>query len=140
MKTLQFFWTNTSHHAFRRPDLSRKASLVGAPEDQASRYNRYLCSALLNDFQSLGTCIQLLVEINFLERGKKTEFEWAGSAWFIKLRRGGVQIGHQTNCQGENEEGRFSLAEFKGALQGWVQFLEMPQSLEAKVEVQLPEA
>ena len=140
MKSLQYSWTSAGHHAFRGPDLSRKASLIGAPEDPASRYNHYLCSALLNDFQSLGTCIQLLVEINFLERGKKTEFEWAGSAWFINLRRDGVQIGHQTSRQGEDEEGRFSLAELKAALDGWLQFLEMPQSLEAKVEVQLPEA
>ncbi len=43
------------------------------------------------------------------------------------------------NRKGENKEGRFSLAEFKAALQGWLQFLEKPQNVETRVEVQLPE-
>ena len=93
----------------------------------------------MNDFQSLVTCIQLLVEINLLERGKKTEFRWAGRAWSIKPRRSGVQIGHQTNRKGEDKEGRFSLAEFKAALQGWLQFLEKPRKRGNPVEVHLSE-
>ena len=65
---------------------------------------------------------------------------WFGGAWSIRLNPSSAQIDHRINHHAQDMDGRFSLAEFKAALEGWLRFLEMPQSLETRVEVELPDA
>ena len=102
----------------------------------ANRYNQYLCEVLSSVAQRTEDCDRLLKNINDVENGSQAEIETGGSDVTLKTKSTGVQVDIEVNEDWIGQpEGNFKLGEWKAALEGWRQFLEMPQSLESVVEV-----
>ena len=119
--------------------VASRARVRGREADYANRHWVYICGLLWSDYQTADACARVLREIASVERGELSEGGWAGNAWRTTVTRGGVQIDHHTNPEwDEQADGHFRLAEFKAAIEGWKHFLEMPASLDSRLEISLP--
>jgi hypothetical protein len=137
MMQLVFYWWNPPNWGKK---LMREARVVGHETDYEYRYHVYICGVLGDDYQSADGCTKMLGEIDRVERGEKESFFQSGNAWTKTVTREGVQIdSHTVPWWDEQPEGRFTLAEFKAALEGWKRFLQMPMSLESRLQITLPE-
>lgn len=102
----------------------------------AKRYNQYLCEVLSSVAQGADDCDRLLQNINDVETGNQAEVETGGNDVTLTIRPTGVQVDIEVNEDWIGQpDGKFKLSEWKSALTGWRQFLEMPQSLKSVVEV-----
>jgi hypothetical protein len=137
MIELVFYWWNPPNWGEK---LSREARVVGHETDYEHRYHIYICGVLVYDCHSTASCIKILDEIGRLERREQESFFHSGNAWTKTVTREGVQIdSHTVPWWDEQPEGHFTLAEFKAALEGWKRFLQMPISLESRLQIALPE-
>ncbi|WP_245774414.1 hypothetical protein [Rugamonas rubra] len=106
--------------------------------ENAQRYKQYLCEVLSSVAQGTDDCDRLLHDINEVENGGRVEIETGGNDVTLTLRPTGVQVDIEVNEDWVGQpDGHFDLREWKAALTGWRQFLQMPQSLESFVEVDL---
>ena len=122
------------------PDLRRRARVAGHETDYEHRHHVYICQLLECDYQGADDCEAMLEEIARVERGEKKSAMGSGNAWTTMATVEGVQIdSHTVPWWDEQPEGRFTLAEFKVALEGWKRFLQMPMSLESRLEITLPD-
>jgi len=120
--------------------LSDDISPLEGENDPNSRYDRYLCAMLGSDFQSANTCDMQLKNIAQLETGEVDFTDWGGNAFFADYTRDGVQIYLQIDEDDDAQtrpEARFTLAEVKAALIGWREFLQMPESLDTRLVIEL---
>jgi hypothetical protein len=93
----------------------------------------------MSDYQGADDCERMLQEIEKVERGELATGVGSGNAWTTTFTRDGVQIDHHTVPEWDGApEGRFTLPEFKAALDGWRRFLEMRANLGVCLEVALP--
>ena len=97
----------------------------------AKRYSQYLCEVLSSVAQGVKDCDRLLHDI---ENGGRTEVETGGNDVTLTFRLSGVQVDINANEDwiGQSDG---QLSEWKIALKGWRRFLEMPQSLDSVVDV-----
>lgn len=106
--------------------------------ENARRYNQYLCEVLSSVAQGADDCDRLLRDINEVENGGRAEIETGGNDVTLTLRPTGVQVDIEVNEDWIGQpDGHFDLAEWKAALKGWRQFLQMPQSLGSIVEIDI---
>jgi len=104
--------------------------------ETAARYNQYMCDVLSSVAQGVDDCNRLLHFINDVENGVRSEVETGGNDVTLMLKSSGVQVDINIDEDWIGQpDGRFKLSEWKAALIGWRRFLEMPQSLESIVEV-----
>lgn len=104
----------------------------------ALRYQRYICDVLGAVAQTLDECNRLLECIEKIEKAECGEIETGGNDVTLKMRNSGVQVDIEINEEWIGKtEGHFTLEEWRKALIGWHQFLEMPESLESVVEVEM---
>ena len=92
----------------------------------------------MEDFQYPESCDEILNEIKNMENGKSFGVEWDGQAFQYKITNHYVQFIH--TIFGESEEYPLwtcRLKEYKKVLQAWKSFLELPKSLDSKVEVNI---
>lgn len=131
---LRFFYVDGGVH----PKLGqvfhwRQKAMDG---EAAKRYNQYLCEVLSSVAQGIDDCDRLLQAINDIENENRAEIETGGNDVTLTLRPTGVQVDIEINEDWIGQpDGHFKLSEWKAALKGWRQFLEMPQSLESVVEI-----
>lgn len=131
---LRFFYVDGGFH----PRLGQvfhwqQKAMDGAT---AGRYNQYMCQVLSSIAQGVDDCDRLLSDINDIENGKRTEIETGGNDVTLTLNSFGVQVDININEEWiDQPDGRFKLSEWKAALIGWRRFLEMPQSLDSIVEI-----
>ncbi|MGC3997517.1 MAG: hypothetical protein QM767_08480 [Anaeromyxobacter sp.] len=123
----------------RSPSLYSFARVLGAGPE-SDRYQRHLAGGLSAMSGQPEEAERLLRAIERVERGEaSTEICELDDETEAVVRSDGVQIGHLiADDWTEDEEGRFRLATFKAAVQGWVAFLRMPDPASA-LEVELPE-
>jgi hypothetical protein len=106
--------------------------------ENARRYKQYLCEVLSSVAQGADDCDRLLRDINEVENGGRAEIETGGNDVTLTLRPTGVQVDIEVNEDWIGQpDGHFDLVEWKAALNGWRQFLQMPQSLGSIVEVDI---
>lgn len=133
---IKFFYIDAGIH----PKLGRvyhwQKKMIG--EGDLNRYNRYICNVLGAVAQTPAACNEILKFIDDVENDIYSDIEVGGNDVTLKIGKFGVQVDIEIN---ENwigqEDGRFELSEWKSVLRGWQQFLEMPQSLDTVVEVEL---
>ncbi len=140
---LRYSWISVGDYKRHGNDLRRRAWLIGHEQDHDNRYNNYLCGVLTSDFQTTKNCQATLDAIDQVEAGTREMSEDWGNAFRITVKRDGVRIEFQTSKRWtdvipEDWMETFTIAEFKTALKGWKQFLELPAVLDMKVEVDLP--
>ena len=137
MTRLVFCWWNPPKWG---NTLLREARVVGHETDYDHRYHVYICGVLSFDYQSVGSCEETLRSAEEVERGNQESFTASGNAWTKTITREGVQIdSHTVPWWDEQPDGRFTLAEFKAALEGWRRFLQMPASLDSRLVITLPD-
>ena len=106
--------------------------------EKIGEYTKFLITGIMEDFQYPESCDEILNEIKNMENGKSFGVEWDGQAFQYKITSHYVQFLH--TIFGESEEYPLwtcRLKEYKKVLQAWKSFLELPKSLDSKVEVNI---
>lgn len=102
----------------------------------------YLFSALSSDFclNRYGHIDHVLSEVETLVPGEKAALEWEGQGFTHHITRDRVRFEHSvfSECP-EWPIWCCTLAQYKAALQGYRQFLSMPESIETELVIELPE-
>ena len=135
MIKLKFFYVDGGIH----PKLGRVLhwQQVATGGADVSRYNKYLCQVLSAVAQDIDDCDRLLQCIKDIENGA-AKIETGGNDVTLTIKPSGIQVDIEINEDWVGQsEGRFTLDEWKSALNGWRHFLQMPQSLDSVVEVNI---
>jgi len=106
--------------------------------EKIGEYTKFLITGIMEDFQYPESCDEILNEIKNMENGKSFGVEWDGQAFQYKITNHYVQFVH--TIFGESEEYPLwtcRLKEYKKVLQAWKSFLELPKSLDTKIEVNI---
>lgn len=121
-------------------NLFRYAIII---DPEGREFGNYLTSALSSNFPAYHPedVDKVLSEIAKLERGEIDVTGWGGDPGFEQtITREGVTFEHGTF--GECPEWPLwscSLAQYKAALQGWRQFIDMPKSIDSELIIELPD-
>ena len=116
--------------------------LLDASEMAVYEFSKYLLSALDTDFHEnrFGQVDEDLIGIEKLERAEIDSYETGGLGFSHSLTRDWVQFEHATF--GECPDWpiwRCTLAQYKAALQGYRQFLDMPMSIDSELIIDIPD-
>jgi hypothetical protein len=133
-----FVYETTSSNGLHR-SLWRTA---GADQPNASDYNKYLLSAINTDFSEnrYGDVDETLAAVEKIERGEIDEYDTGGQGFCHHITRDRVRFEH--SVFGECPEWPIwccTLAQYKAALQGYRRFLDMPESIESELIIDLPD-
>ena len=102
------------------------------------RYQRYLANILSCIAQSIDDCDQILSQIKKIETEQESIFEIEGNDVDVTISTMGIQVDINVNDDWVDQpEGKFSLDEFKTVIVAWRSFLQMPESLNSVVVVEL---
>ena len=122
--------------------IRRNSILIDAPEYECKMFNKYLLSAMDTDFPAHHPSFADKV-LNAIERLLNDEinvYTWEGDGFVHMISRDKVTFEH--NIFGECPEWPIwtcTLAQYKAALQGWRQFVDMPKSIDTELIVDLPD-
>ena len=106
--------------------------------NEVVRYQRYLANILTFIAQSSADCDRILSQIEKVEIGRENRIEVEGNDVEVELLKTGIQVDITVNDDWTDQpEGRFSLAEFKAVIIAWRQFLQLPESLDSKITIEL---
>ena len=146
MKIRYFFYEISSPANEIRPavsDIFRSAHLIHAPNSVRYAYSKYLFSSLGSDFYDnrFGAFDAVLKAINQIENGEIDYFIFDGQGFTHEIFRNHVLFEHAIfgvcphwplwSC---------SLSQYKIATQGWMKFLQTPESLDTELIMELPES
>ncbi len=103
-----------------------------------ARYQRYLANILSCIAQSIDDCDRVLAEVEMIEEGHESESDIEGNDVDVLISQNGIQVDINVNDEWVGQpEGRFSLAEFKAVVTAWRRFLQMPESFNSEVIIEL---
>ena len=108
---------------------------IGHENDMEHRYNRYIRGMLLMELERLDDCQVFLKAIDQAERqGGDVEIQFNDKAWGMDVKAKTVTI-----WSTENDEwvDTFSHSEIRRAVEGWMKLLQMPDSPESQIIVDL---
>ena len=146
MKIRYFFHEISSPENEIRPAVSyilRSAHLLHASDSVCHAYSKYLFSSIKTDFfeNIRGDLDKVLKAINYIENGEQDEYIFYGQGFIHKIGRKCVLFEHAIfgicphwplwSCP---------LSHYKIAIQGWMKFLKIPESLHTELIVELPES
>ena len=122
--------------------VARSAMHQGAPDQLKDLYNSYIFEAIESDFRGkdILSCEEVLDEINKIERREKEFFVWNGRAFIHTINRSTVSFEHAVfgECL-EWPIQSFPLSHYKTALDGWINFCNMPESTTTELIIDLPQ-
>ncbi len=135
-------------HCFEGPDSTdtyrplRVAYLLDVSEEKSAEFSKYLFSALHTDFPECAPAFSdnVLEQVERIERGEIDAYEYEGQGFTQHITRDRVRFEH--TIFGECPEWPIwycTLAQYKTALKGYRQFLDMPKSIESELIIELPE-
>ena len=124
------------------PSLWKTFELIDAPESSINGFKKYLLSSLSTDFPAHHPedMDEVLEDIKRLEMGEIQSLETGGEGFCHSLTPTHVTFEH--SIFGECPEWPIwtcTLAQYKAALQGWRQFVDMPKSIDTELIVDLPD-
>jgi hypothetical protein len=105
-------------------------------------YHTYLLSALDSDFDNDEECCDdVLTIIDRLEKGEIDYYEGGGMGFMHLMTPESVTFEHIIfgECYSW-PRWTFPMAHYKAALKGWRRFLDMPESIDSELIIELPEA
>ena len=138
-----YIWSNEGEWVHGHPPRLWRASDVLSSSDGISRdYSKYLLSSLSTDFPAHHPSFadKVLNAIERLLNDEINEYTWEGDGFVHMISRDKVTFEH--NIFGECPEWPIwtcTLAQYKAALQGWRQFVDMPESIDTELIVDLPD-
>lgn len=139
MKLIFFRNPLQSYPESGQPDMLMRDAFANKLGDK-SDYSKYLCSALVSDFQSIASCDMVLKEIIRMEQGVIGSTYWNGNAFNTNIYPDRVEFDH--GAFGGLPEWPIwicSLEEYKAALEGWAEFLRMPVNASTQLIIELPD-
>lgn len=133
---LRLFYANGGNHPVIGQVLHRCQEILEG--EGKARYQRYLANTLGDIAQSIEDCNQILLLIDSITAGEKNDAEIEGDPVEVFISKTGVQINININEDWVGQdEGRFTLSEFRVAVEGWKNFLLLPESFNSEVLVAL---
>jgi hypothetical protein len=115
--------------------------LFGAPEEITAGYQNYILSALRSDFNEnrFGACDHVLSEVERIERGEIDEYMYEGQGFMHIIRREGVTFEHMIfGVCPEWPLWTCPLPHYKAVLEGFREFVKMPESINSELIIELP--
>jgi len=105
-------------------------------------WKNYVLSALSTDFSQnqQGQLDTVLRKVEDIEKSQLDLYEWEGDGFTHLITRSGVRFEHTVfgECPGW-PIWYCTFAQYKAALKGYRQFLDMPKSLDSELIVELPD-
>lgn len=133
---LMLYYSNGGNHPVLGQVYHRRQEFKDG--DDVTRYQRYLANTLSCIAQSVDDCERVLSQIEKIEHGQESEFEIEGNEVDVSISKARIQVDITVNDDWVGQpEGRFSLREFKTVVAAWKMFLQLPESLDSKVEIEL---
>ncbi|WP_085633362.1 MULTISPECIES: hypothetical protein [unclassified Pseudomonas] len=112
---------------------------VVSTDEEASRYELYVCSVLSAIAQIPKDCDRLLTAIESVETGEQESVSDGGNDVLLNIDASAVQVDILVNDDWVGQpEGRFTLQEWRKVLEGWKYLLELPKGSAQVVMVELP--
>jgi|GEM_PF-2530003 len=112
-------------------------SLVEGDEVLARRYKLYICHTLPAVAQTDGDCARLL-DFIVMAAGGEGEFETGGNDVTLTIKKSGVQVDIEVNDDWVGQEdGFFTLEEWRKVVVGWRDFIGMVPDLSASLTVDI---
>lgn len=103
------------------------------------RYQRYLANAIGSVARDVPGCDRLLQLISSVESGQEDRVMYDADDVELTITSDAVQVDINANDEWVgNPEGRIGLTQWRSALDGWKRFLNLPQSIESVVEIEVP--
>lgn len=115
--------------------MGPKARVVGSEMDAENRYNRYLGGFFWSELDSLDQCQLFLQAMNeAAAQGGDAEETFNDKAWGANIKPTTVEI---WSTMRDDWEDVFTQDEVRRVLAGWMKLLQMPDSEESQVIVDL---
>jgi len=143
LESINANWEQKWQEEWRKSEPDRTVTSAMARENALARpYSTYLASSLESDFPAHRPAHyeEVLQEIDRLERGEIDSYETGGDGFCHSLTHTHVVFEH--TVFGECPEWPLwacRLEQYKAALQGWKQFLQLPEIISSELIVELPE-
>ena len=143
LESINANWEKKWQEELKKNVLDHAVTSAMARENALARpYSTYLASSLESDFPAYRSehYEEVLQEIDRLERGEIDSYETGGDGFCHSLTRTHVVFEHTVfgECL-EWPRWTCRLEQYKAALQGWKQFLQLPESIGSELIVELPE-
>ena len=120
---------------FYQPNWGPTTIALGHENDQDNRYNRYIRGMLWMELNRVDDCQVFLNALDQAEhQGGDVEIQFNDKAWGMDVRAKTVTIWSTSNDEWVDT---FSHNEIRRAVEGWMKLLQMPDSPESQVIVDL---
>lgn len=107
-------------------------------EKKIEEYVKYLITGIMEDFQYIENCEQMLENIKKIENGKQKQIEWDGQAFQYNITKSKVKFTHMIFDESEEYPvWSCKLTEYAKVLKNWNKFLKLKKDLKTKVEVEI---
>jgi hypothetical protein len=112
---------------------------VNSDQEDAARYQLYVCSVLDAIAQVPEDCDRLLAAISTVESGAQTSVTEGGNDVLLNVSSEGVQVDILINDDWTGQpQSRFTLQVWRKALEQWKWLLELPDGSDEVVILKLP--
>lgn len=112
---------------------------VNSDQEDAERYQLYVCSVLDAIAQVPEDCDRLLAAISTVERGAQTSVTEGGNDVLLNMSSEGVQVDILINDDWTGQpQSWFTLEEWRKILKQWKHTLELPKASDEVVILKLP--
>lgn len=112
---------------------------VSPGQDDAQRYELYVCSTLGAIAQIPEQCDQLLKAITLVEEGAQVSISDGANDVLLNIDSSGVQVDILVNDDWVGQpESKFTLQEWRMVLEQWKYLLQLPKGSDEVVMVKLP--
>lgn len=120
---------------FYRKNWGPALEVIGHEDGSRNRYGFYVGGMLWMELRGLDICQRFLDAMNEAERmGGDTEIQFNDKAWGMDVRPTTVHIWSTLEDEWQDD---FSHREVRLAVEGWMKLLQMPDSEESEVIVDL---
>lgn len=122
--------------------LMRVGKLIATKKSSQEMFDGYLLPSITSDFSdNRHGHLDLVIEsVKGIEQGAIDAYEWEGQGFTHHISRSRVRFEH--SVFGECPEWPIwccTLAQYKAALEGYRRFLDMPESIDSELIIELPE-
>ncbi|MGX0891882.1 hypothetical protein AB7M22_003890 [Pseudomonas sp. ADAK2 TE3594] len=112
---------------------------VSPEQEDAQRYDLYVCSVLGAIAQTPKSCDRLLGFLTSIEEGTEESISAGGNDVLLNMDASGVQVDILVNDDWIGQpESKFTLQEWRKILEQWKYLLELPKGSDEIVTVKLP--
>lgn len=115
--------------------LGAAACLPDVAYEERGDHPYYIFTGPFNSTNcDLARCKDVLAKINMIESGELEQVDFSEESWCVDIRREAVEISFD---QDWDYCAKYPLSQFKKALIGWIEFIQMPRELNSTLTLEL---